>query len=156
MTNIDLTKKLPRPPGHHTITPAFMVPGAARVIDFMQRVFGGEVVDRYDGPNGEVFHAEVRVGDSVVMLGDSGKNGQDAMPAALSLYVDTGEAVDRTYRRALDAGATSLLEPANQFYGYRSATIKDSGGNRWTICAVVEELTRAEIDKRMASMPGKQ
>lgn len=151
-SNIDLTRKLPRPAGHHNITPSFIVPNASKAIDFLQRAFGGEVVDRYDGPSGEVFHAEVRIGDSVVMLGQSG-NGHDPMPAALSLYVDTGEAVDSTYKRALAAGATSVMEPANQFYGYRSATIRDVGGNKWTICAVVEELTRAQIDQRMASMP---
>src|SRR5262245_55408209 len=147
---IDLTRKLPRPPGHHNVTPSFIVPNAAKVIDFLQRAFGGEVVDRYDGPNGEVFHAEVRIADSVVMLGQSGP-GHDAMPASLSLYVDTGEAVDLIYKRALAAGATSVMEPANQFYGYRSATLKDVGGNKWTVCAVIEELTRAEIDARMAN-----
>jgi PhnB protein len=149
---IDLTRKIARPAGHHTITPAFIVPQAAKAIDFLQRAFGGEVVDRYDGPNGEVFHAEVRIGDSVLMLGDAG-NGHDPMPAALSLYVDTGEAVDATYKRALAAGATSVTAPENAFYGYRSATVRDAFGNKWTICAVVEELTRAEIDKRMAALP---
>ena len=147
---IDLTRKIARPAGHHTITPAFIVPQAAKAIDFLQRAFGGEVVDRYDGPSGEVYHAEVRIGDSVVMLGDAG-NGHEAMPAALSLYVDTGEAVDATYKRALAAGATSVTAPDNAFYGYRNATVRDVGGNKWTICAVVEELTRAEIDKRMAA-----
>jgi PhnB protein len=148
---IDLTRKFSRPAGHHTITPAFIVPQAAKALDFMQRAFGGEVVDRYDGPGGEVFHAEVRIGDSVVMLGDAG-NGHDPMPASLTLYVDTGEAVDATYQRAVAAGGTPVTEPQNQFYGYRSATVRDAGGNRWTISAIVEELTRDEIDKRMANM----
>ena len=148
--NIDMTRKLPRPAGHHTITPGFAVPQAAKVIEFLQRAFGAEIVERYDMPDGNVAHAELRLGDSVVMLGSSGK-GFDPMPASLSYYVDTGEAVDSAYKRALAAGATSVMEPANQFYGYRSATIRDVGGNKWTICAVVEELTKEEIEKRMAS-----
>jgi PhnB protein len=148
--SIDLSRSLPRPEGHHVVTPAFIVPRAAKVIEFVQRAFGGEVVDRYDGPNGEVFHAEVRLGDSIVMVGEPHQGGHDPMPAALSFYVANGEAVDTIYRRALAAGATSLSEPANQFYGYRSASVKDVGGNHWTICAVIEELTKEEVLRRMA------
>jgi PhnB protein len=143
--------KLSRPDGHHTITPGFIVPGAAKVIDFLRQAFGGEVVDRYDGPGGAVAHAEVRIGDSVVMMGDSAM-GHAAMPAALSLYVDDGSAVDAAYKRALAAGASSVTAPADQFYGYRSATVQDVGGNHWTICAVVEQLSREEILRRMAAM----
>jgi uncharacterized glyoxalase superfamily protein PhnB len=143
--------KLPRPPGHHTLTPGFAVPHAAQVLAFLEKAFGGKVVDKYDGPGGTIAHCELMIGDSVVMFGDAGEH-MPAMPAAMSLYVDDGDAVDATYRRALDAGATSLMEPKNQFYGYRSATVTDVGGNRWTICAIIEELTRDEIVRRMSDM----
>ena len=147
---IDMTRKLPRPTGHHSITPGVAVVNAAKVIGFLERAFGGKVVDRYEGPGGVVHHAEVLIGDSVVMLGEA-QRGADTTTASLSYYVDTGEAVDRTYQRALDNGALSLTEPANQFYGYRSACVRDPGGTKWTICAIVEDLTRDELDRRAAA-----
>ena len=148
---IDMTRKFPRPQGHHTVTPGFAVQGAGKVIEFLERAFGAKVVERYDGPNGTVAHAEVLIGDSVVMLGDASAQ-HPARPAGFSLYVDNGEAVDRTYRRALDAGGKSDTEPKNQFYGYRNACVKDPGGNQWTICAIVEEVTKEELERRMADM----
>jgi PhnB protein len=145
--------KLPRPDGHHTITPSFVTSNTAKVITFLEQAFGGKVVDRYDGPGGSVAHAEIRIGDSVVMCGDTG-NGMEAMPASLSYYVDDGAAVDAVYKKALAAGGTSLAEPKDQFYGYRSATVKDAGGNRWTICAVIEQVSSEEAHRRMAKMMG--
>ncbi|MFW6093950.1 MAG: VOC family protein [Pseudomonadota bacterium] len=146
--------RLPRPEGHHTVTPSFAVPGAADVIGFMETAFGGELVERYDGPGDSVAHAEVRLGDSVVMLGDASPE-TPPMPAMLTYYVDDGPAVDAAYQRALENGASALRAPEDQFYGYRSARVSDPGGNHWTICAVVEQLSEEEIKRRMSElMPG--
>ena len=141
----------PRPDGHHVVTPGASVSNAEKVLDFIQQAFDGRVIERYDGPGGSVAHAEVMIGDSVVMLGEP-MPGDNPMPAVLSLYVDDADAVDAAYQRALAAGAESLAEPSNQFYGYRSATVLDTGGNRWTVCTIVEQLTPEEINQRMAAM----
>jgi len=145
--------KFPKPPGHHTVTPGFAVPKATKILEFLQKAFGGKLVDRYDAPDGSIAHCEVMIGDSVVMFGESNPaHGMEAMPASLSYYVDDGNAVDVAYKRALTSGATSVMEPKNQFYGYRSATVQDPGGNKWTICAIVEQLTSDEMHRRMADM----
>jgi uncharacterized glyoxalase superfamily protein PhnB len=143
--------KIKRPDGHHTITPSFPVSNAGAVIEFMEKAFGAKVVDRYEGPNNAIIHCEIMLGDSAIMFGEAGQ-GVDPMPAGLFYYVDDGDQVDVVYKKALAAGATSVMEPKNQFYGYRSATVRDAGNNKWTICAVVEELSKEEIDKRMADM----
>ena len=145
--------RFPRPEGHHSVTPGFAVPNAKQVLEFLQNAFGGRVVDRYEDPGGRIAHCEMMLGDSVVMFGEANPaQGIEPMPASLSFYVDDGTAVDEIYRRALGAGGKSMMEPKDQFYGYRSATVKDPGGNKWTICAVVEQLTKKEIDARMAEI----
>jgi PhnB protein len=143
--------KIPRPVGHHTVVPGFAVPHAAKVLAFLEKAFGAKVVDKYAGPDGSIAHCEVLLGDSAVMFGDAGPH-MPPMPASLSFYVDDGPAVDATYKKALAAGATSVMAPKDQFYGYRSATVADAGGNKWTICTIVEQLTKQEIEKRMAAM----
>ena len=137
------------PKGHHIVTPGALICHANKVLKFIEDVFKGELLERYDGPDGTCAHAEILIGDSAVMLGEAPSE-KDALPAILSVYVGSAEEVDSTYKAALEAGATSEREPADQFYGHRSATVKDVGGNLWSISAVIEQLTPEEIDQRMA------
>jgi PhnB protein len=139
------------PDGHHTVTPGMVVPGVARLIDFLKQAFDGVELGRLAMPNGHVAHAEVKIGDSVVMMGEA-MGEFKPMPCMLSVYVDDVEA---SYRRALEAGATSLQEPADQFYGHRTARVQDPSGNHWSIHKVIEDVSMEECARRMAAMMGK-
>ena len=136
------------PPGHHTVTPGMVVPGVAKLIDFLKEAFGGECCERHEGPGGHIMHAEVRFKDSSVMMGEP-MPGWDPMPCMLSLYVDD---VDATYARAIAAGAKSLETPADQFYGHRTARVQDPSGNRWSIRTVIEDVSAEEMQRRIAAM----
>lgn len=133
------------PEGYPRISPYLIVDDPDATLAFMTRVFDGEIVGRHTAPDGRVMHAEVRIGDSLVMLG--GANPQwRAVPAALHIYVlDT----DATYRRALDAGATSVSEPTSQPYGDRSAYVTDASGTMWFISTHVEDVSAEELARRM-------
>jgi uncharacterized glyoxalase superfamily protein PhnB len=135
------------PEGYHTVTPYLIVEGASRLIDFMKQAFDAREVERMAMPDGTIRHAEVKVGDSMIMMGDAGGDWK-AMPASLYLYVDDADA---TYRRALQAGATSLMEPADQFYGDRNAGVKDPVGNIWWIATHKEDVAPEEIKRRAAA-----
>jgi PhnB protein len=141
---------LPRPEGHHTVTPCFFVPEARRVLEFLEKAFGAKVVERSNGAGGKIAHCEVRIGDSSVLFGDT-RPGWDAMPLSANLYVDGAKDVDATYARALRAGATSRAEPKDQFFGMRTATVRDVGGNEWSVCAVIESLSFKEKHRRAAA-----
>ncbi len=117
-----------QPTTYHTVTPYLVVPGVAALIAFAQRAFGAEEAQRHGRPDGSIAHAEIRIGDSIVMLGEPTEE-FTAMPASLNLF--TVE-VDATYARALEAGATSLRAPEDQPYG-RSAGVRDASGNHWWI-----------------------
>jgi len=133
-----------KPDGYHNVTPYMVVAGADRVIDFLKTVFGGEETERLAGPDGTVGHAEVRIGDSVVMLADVGPQ-SSAFPGMLHIYV---EDCDATYRKALAAGGTSLREPVNEFYGDRTAGVNDTFGNQFWIATHVEDVSAEEMARR--------
>jgi PhnB protein len=138
---------LKTPPfGYHTATPYLNVKAAVGLIAFMQQVFDAEVAQRLTGPDREVAHAELRIGDSLIMLSEASDN-WPAMPAAVHLYVDDADA---TYRRALAAGAASVLEPSDQFYGDRMAGVKDPFGNVWWLATRLEDVPRDEMERRAA------
>lgn len=141
----------PRPEGHHTLTPTSLVPNAAKVISFLQKAFDGKLMDLYEDPGGNVAHAEVMISGSVLVIADPPAD-VGPMPISISYYVEGDDTVDAAYQRALAAGATSVSPPQNQLYGYRSATVKDLGGNRWTISALVEQLTSDEMHRRMPNV----
>lgn len=115
--------------GFHTITPYLIVPGAAELIDFVKEAFGAEELYRGTGSAGGI-HAEVRIGDSMVMIGGGGAWRGTPKPAGIHLYVTDADAV---YERAMQAGAISLHEPVDQPYGDREAGVKDQSGNHWYI-----------------------
>jgi uncharacterized glyoxalase superfamily protein PhnB len=139
-------KVRPIPEGFHSVTPTLNVEGAARAIDFVKRAFGAEEIMRMPGPGGAILHAEVRIGDSIVMLSDAVRD--PAMPGNIFLYV---EDADATYEQALKAGAASLLPPTDMFWGDRMARVKDPCGSLWGIATHKEDLSPEEIAKRAAA-----
>jgi PhnB protein len=120
------------------------VHGVAKLIDFMRQAFDAEVVDRMDLPDGTVGHAQVRIGDSRVMMGVASDK-WPARPGGFYMYVAD---CDDTYRRALAAGGTSLREPTNEFYGDRSCGVEDASGVQWWISTHVEDVTPEEMERR--------
>lgn len=135
------------PEGYHSVTPYLIVPGASDFIEFTKRAFGAEEKERF-GPPGQIMHAEVRIGDSIIMLSD-GSPEFEPTRSSIYLYVDD---VDSMYQRALQAGGESLREPTDQFYGDRSAGVKDRWNNQWWLATHMEDVTAEEMQRRQAAM----
>lgn len=142
----------PIPDGYHTLTPYVVVEGAAKFIDFLKAAFDAQVQVRMDMPNGKVAHAEVRVGDSLLMLGDANPQAP-AQSVGAYLYVPD---VDATHRRAVQAGAKSVVEPLTQFYGDRNSRVIDAWGNTWGIATHVEDVPPEELKRRAEAAMKKQ
>ena len=139
------TKVKPIPDGHHTLTPYLVVDGAEKIVQFMKNAFGAQFVfEPMMRPDGKIMHAELKIGNSVVMISDASERAK-ATSAMLHVYVPN---VDAVYQKALKAGGTSVMEPADMFYGDRSGGVTDPAGNHWNIGTHVEDVSPAELKKR--------
>jgi PhnB protein len=137
-----------KPAGYHAVTPYLVVDGAERLITFMLDVLGGTEMMRLPGPDGRIGHAEIRVGDSVVMLADVPPSGE-LTASMLHVYVADSDA---TYKRALAAGATSLREPTNEFYGDRMSGVQDPFRNKWYFATHFEDVADDEMARRATEL----
>ncbi len=134
----------PVPEGYSTVIPYLVVPDGDALIDFVGKAFGATLNRRTDTPDGRLMHAELSLGGSRIMLGES----NEAWPptrAMIHLYLPD---VDGVYRRALEAGANSLREPETMFYGDRSGGVQDPSGTQWWIATRVEEVSAEEMERR--------
>jgi PhnB protein len=146
----------PIPEGYNTVTPYLIISGAAKALDFYGAAFGAKERMRLPMPGDKIAHAEIEIGDSVIMLADESPEMGAKSPTSLGgtpmgicLYVTDADAV---FQRAVSAGAKVERPLQNQFYGDRSGTIVDPFGHKWTIATHVEDVTPEEIGRRMAAM----
>ena len=135
----------PIPEGYHTVTPYLTVANVATLMEFLTNAFGATERGKIAGPDGRIAHAEMLIGNSIVMMGQPEK-AEDIRRTMLHLYVPD---VDAAYQRCLAAGAVSVREPTNQFYGDRAGSEKDPTGNDWYIATHVEDVSREEMERRM-------
>jgi PhnB protein len=146
----------PIPDGYHTATPYLIVDGAARAIDFYKQAFGAVELMRFDGPDGRVAHAEIKIGDSPIMVADEmpdmgyrSPGAYGGTPVGLMLYVTD---VDAVFKQAIAAGGKEVRAVQDQFYGDRSGNLVDPFGHMWTISTHKEDVTPEEMQRRMAAM----
>jgi PhnB protein len=151
-------KVKPIPDGYPRVTPYLCVDGASKAIEFYETVFGAKERMRMGGPDGKIGHAELEIGDGVVMLSDEfpemGARSPRTIggsPVTLSVYVDD---VDATFKQALKNGAKELRAVENQFYGDRSGQFEDPFGHLWSVATHVEDVPPDEMAKRAAAMGG--
>jgi len=132
------------PDGYHTITPYLITTDVSRLINFLKSAFGARELERTVNDAGRIMHALVKIGDSPVMMGEA-IEGFPSVSTSLYLYFpDT----DYVYKRAIQAGGISLMEPADQFYGDRNAGVQDPSGNKWWIATHIEDVSKEELEKR--------
>jgi PhnB protein len=145
------------PDGFHTISPHLTVKNGEQAIEFYKKAFGAEAVRVTKGPDGSLMHADVRIGDSMLMLNDEfpdfkvvGPQALGGTPVTVHLYVQDADAA---WKRAVDAGCTIKMPLQDQFWGDRYGQLLDPFGHQWSIASHIEDPTPEEIQKRMANMP---
>src|SRR5579859_487172 len=149
----------PIPDGYHSVTPYLILNGAAKAIDFYKKAFGAVELLRMPGPDSRIGHAEIRIGNSVIMLADERpemgyRSPQSLGGTAVSLMMYV-ERVDDVFKRAVAGGAKELQAVKDQFYGDRSGTLQDPFGHTWTISTHVEDVSPEELRRRAEKfMPG--
>jgi PhnB protein len=140
------------PDGYHSVTPYLIINGAAAAIEFYKRAFGATELMRMASPDGKIGHAEIRIGDSTVMLADEHpamgyRSPQSLGGAGVSLMVYV-ERVDEVFKRAVGGGAKELQPLKDQFYGDRSGTLQDPFGHTWTLATHIEDVPPDEMRRR--------
>jgi uncharacterized glyoxalase superfamily protein PhnB len=134
------------PEGLHSVTPSITLDGAAEAIEFFKRAFGATEITRAPDPSGKkIWHAMLRIGDSMLFLNDAlPEMGAVPMPAKLWIY---GEGVDARFKRATDAGAKAVMPPADMFWGDRMSQVADRWGNQWCLAQHLRDMTPEEMKK---------
>lgn len=153
------TKVKPVPDGYHTATPYLTIRGTAAAIDFYKRAFGAKELFRMPGQDGKIMHAEITIGDSHVMLADESVSSETQAPQALKgtassifLYL---EDVDAVFKQAIKAGAKETMPLQNMFWGDRFGKLTDPYGHKWMLASHIEDVSPAEMQKRMAAAVSK-
>lgn len=150
------TQVQPIPKGYHTVTPYLTIKDCARAIEFYKKAFGAVETVRIPEPNNKIMHAEIRIGDSVLMMTEEnvehkhmGPESLGGSPVSVLLYVEN---VDEIFKRAVSAGATVVREVKQEFFGDRMGTLKDPFGHTWSIGTHVEDVSPEEMERRMKEM----
>ena len=145
------------PDGYHSITPYLVCKGAAKAIEFYTKAFGAKEFVRMPGPEGRIMHAEVKIGDSMVMLSDENpergavapSSGSLARSMSIMFYTDD---VDAVFKRAVELGASNIQAPTDMFWGDRMGNLMDPFGHQWAIATHKEDVTPDEMHKRMQAI----